>query len=129
MYCRVFLPNSHLNSSYGLLTAPISELSVTWGAASQQVRLSLSFKLDVVGIESLFFSMYLARYSLATTYSYDFSALNSHDLAKLSGGCRSARSKARAKGLWCVPRVLVRVPDGGRKNNRIAIFINFSYLR
>ena len=89
----------------------------------------MSFKLDVVGVEFFFLPMYNPRYCLATSYHYDFSPLKAHDLAKVSGVCRSARSKTRAKGLCCVPRVLARVPDGGRQNNQSHLFINFGDLR
>ena len=93
------------------------------------MQFSSPFKLEVVGTMFFFPSMYFARYYLATDYAYDFSILKAHDLAKLSGGCRSVRSKARAKGLWGVPRVHGRVPDGGRKNNEAHLFINTGYLR
>ena len=46
--------NSAFSSSYGLPTAPISELSVTRGVARVVLQLSPSFKLGVVGIELLF---------------------------------------------------------------------------
>ena len=101
---------------------------MTWGVACVVLQLSLSFKRGEVGIVFFLLPMYFASYSLATRYCYDFSALKAHDLAKLSWICRSVRSKARAKGLCSVPRVHGRVPDGGRKNNKNAIFINFSYV-
>ena len=110
LYSRGISLNSTFSSSYGLFKCPIPELSVTRGVASRPVALSPSFKLGVVHTRLLFLSMYSARYCLATSYCYDFSPLNSHDLAKVSGICRSARSKARAKGLWGVPRVLPDYP-------------------
>ena len=121
--------NSRLNSPHASSPAPISDISVTRGVALVAAQLSPSFKLGVVHTRLLFLSMYSARYCLATSYCYDFSPLKAHDLAKLSGICQSARSKARAKGLCSVPRVHGRVPDGGCKNNKNAIFINFGYLR
>ena len=90
---------------------------MTWGVARIVLQLSPSFKLGLVGTVFYFLFSYCSRHYLATSYCYDFSILKAHDLAKLTGLCRSVRSKARAKGLWCVPRVLGRVPDGGRKNN------------
>ena len=70
----------------------------------------LSFELEVVGTVFFFLFMYCGGYYLSTHYCYDFSPLNSHDLAKVSGTCRSVRSKARAKGLWGMPRVLPEYP-------------------
>ena len=101
---------SPLDSSHDLLNSPISDISVTRGVASRRVALSPSLNLGVVDIEFLFCSMYFPSYCLATSYCYDFSPLNSHDLAKVSGTCRSVRSKARAKGLWGMPRVLPEYP-------------------
>ena len=57
--------DSHSDSFYGLFTAPISELSVTWGVARVVLQLSLSFKLAEVGIEFLFLSMYFPRHRIA----------------------------------------------------------------
>ena len=102
---------------------------MTRGIASRRVALLPLLKLGVVGTRLPFPSMYFSRYFLATSYCYDFSILKAHDLAKLTGLFRSVRSEARAKGLWCVPRVLGRVPDGGRKNNKDHLFINFGDLR
>ena len=129
LYSRGISLNSTFSSSYGLFKCPISELSVTRGSARVALHLSLLFKLGVVHTRLLFLSMYSARYWLGSSYCYDFSPLKAHDLAKLSGICRSVRSKARAKGLCSVPRVHGRIPEGGRKNNKNAIFINFGYLR
>ena len=106
LYHRGIARNSTFYSSYGLLTTPISELSVTRGVARVVLQLSPSFKLGEVGIELLFLSMYFASYSLATSYCNDFSPLKAHDLAKVSGSCRSVPSKPRAKGLCGVLRVL-----------------------
>ena len=92
---------------------------MTRGVARVVLQLSPSFKLGEVGIVFFLLPMYFASYSLAISYCYDFSPLKAHDLAKVSGVCRSARSKARAKGLQGMPRVLARVPDGGPKNNKM----------
>ena len=54
--------------------------------------------------------LHCGRYYLSTAYCYDFSTLKAHDLAKLSKICRSVQSKARAKGLWGMPRVLPEYP-------------------
>ena len=129
LYYRGIPRISTFDSSYGLPTAPISDISVTRGVASRRVALSPSFKLGVVAIVFFFCSMYFAMCCLAYSYGYDFSPLKAHDLAKVSGSRRSVRSKARAKGLCGVLRVLGRVPDGGRKNNKSHIFINFGDLR
>ena len=111
--------NSRLNSSHASSPAPISDISVTWGVALVARQLSPSFKLGEVVIEFLFLSVSFARCSLATCSSCDFSILKAHDLAKFSGICRSVRSKACAKGLQGVSRVHGRVPDRGRKNNKV----------
>ena len=74
-----------LGLSYGLSTAPISDISVTRGVALVARQLSSSFKLEEVAIEFFFLSMSFARCSLATYSSYDFSILRAHDLAKLAG--------------------------------------------
>lgn len=47
---RGILQDSALNSSYGLLKCPISEISVTWGAAGPRVGCSMSLKLEAVHI-------------------------------------------------------------------------------
>ena len=110
--------NSAFSSSYGLSTAPISELSVTWGVARVVLQLSPSFKLGEVGIVFFLLPMYFPSYRLATSYAYDFSPPKAHDLAKVSGSCRSVRSKTRAKGLCSVPRVhggSSRLPGRSRK--------------
>ena len=102
---------------------------MTWGVARVVLQLSSLFRLGEVGIVFFLLPMYFPSYGPATSYAYDFSALKAHDLAKFSGGCRSVRSKPRAKGLWCVPRVLGRVPSGGRKNNKGQLIINFGESR
>ena len=107
---RWILPNSRLNSSHASSPAPISDISVTRGVALVTGYLSPSFKLGVVHTRLLFLSMYSARYCLATSYCYDFSPLKAHDLAKLTGLCRSVRSKARAKGPWGVLGSLAEYP-------------------
>ncbi|KAI5899225.1 uncharacterized protein SCHCODRAFT_02005871 [Schizophyllum commune H4-8] len=40
--------DSALDSCYGLLSCPISEVSVTWGVGRDSLQLSLSFKREVV---------------------------------------------------------------------------------
>ena len=62
---RAIWLNSAFSSSYGLRTAPISELSVTWGVARLVLQLSLSFKLEEVHTRLLFRSMYFPRYRIA----------------------------------------------------------------
>ncbi|KAI5892982.1 uncharacterized protein SCHCODRAFT_02243150 [Schizophyllum commune H4-8] len=89
--------NSAFDSSYNLSTAPISELSVTWGVVAVVLCLSLSFKLGVVGAWLLYRSMYFLSYQPACNYAYDFSVLKAHDLPSSLGGCQSHRSNQRSK--------------------------------